>query len=198
MGLNDANHDLHRGLTENLGQNVRFIRDRRSLTQGQLAKLSGIPRSTVANLETGRCNPTLSVLSRLAAALHLSLEELLSEPRAACQLFPRGSLPERTHGKGKEVVLVRKLLPHPIPGMEIDRLELQPGARMIGTPHRPGTHEYLYCESGSISLSVAGETFDLRAGDVAAFPGDQKHSYLNTGSRNSGGFSVVTLAPVRP
>jgi len=187
--------ELLEGLTGNLSRNLRHVRQQRGLTQSRLAGLAELPRSTVANLETGAANPTLSVLARLAAALQLTLEELLSAPRVGCQLFPKGSLPVRTRGREGSVV-VMKLLPHPIPGMEIDRIELQPGARMVGVPHRPGTHEYLCCERGALTLRVAGERFDLKAGDVAAFPGDQAHGYHNPGRGPAVGFSVVTLAPL--
>jgi XRE family transcriptional regulator, regulator of sulfur utilization len=181
-------------LADHLADNLRDQRQRRDLTQKQLAQLAGIPRSTVAQLEVGG-NPTLSVLARLAAALHLSLEELLSAPRARCELFRRGSLPVSVRGRG--MVTVHKLLPDPLPGMEIDRMELEPKARMVGIPHRPGTREYLACERGQIILWASGERFDLEIGDVAAFPGDQAHSYQNDGDVTAIGFSVVTLAPSR-
>jgi transcriptional regulator with XRE-family HTH domain len=183
-------------LTANLANNLRYLRQRRTLTQSQLARLCGVPRSTVANIETGESNPTLSVLARLAGALQLSLEELLSAPRGACELYPRGALPVLRRGR-RGTALVQKLLPHKIPGMEIDRLELQPGDRFSGAPHRPGTQEYLACERGRLTLWVAGDRFDLGVGDVAAFPGDQQHSYHNDGSEPAIGFSVVTLAPLQ-
>ncbi|HKY31401.1 MAG TPA: XRE family transcriptional regulator [Candidatus Polarisedimenticolia bacterium] len=180
-----------------LAANLRYVRQRRSLTQAGLARLSGLPRSTVADAESGLGNPTLGVLSRLSAALQLSVEELLSPPRAQCQLFPKGSLP--LAGRGRDgLAVVQRLLPDPIPGMEIDRIELRPGARMTGVPHRPGTREYLACERGRLTLWAAGERFDLSAGDVAAFQGDQPHSYHNTGRVVAVGFSVVTLAPAFP
>jgi len=80
--------------------------------------------------------------------------------------------------------------------MEIDRMELAPGGRFQGVPHRPGTHEYLCCERGRLVLHVAGERLDLEPGDVAAFAGDQRHSYENRGRAPAVAFSVVTLAPV--
>ena len=191
----DTHDDLLDGLTANLATHLRHVRHQRSLTQGQLAKLCGIPRSTVANLEAGRSNPTLAVLAKLASALQLTLEELLSAPRVGCQLVPAGSLPVKTRGRDG-AVKIHKLLPHPIPGMEIDRFELAPAGRTVGVPHRPGTQEYLCCERGTIRLHVAGEPFELRKGDVAAFPGDQAHSYHNPGSSIAVGYSVVTLSPM--
>jgi transcriptional regulator with XRE-family HTH domain len=182
-------------LAANLAANVRYVRQRRNLTQKQLADLCGLPRSTIGQLETDACNPTLGVLSRLAMALQLSIEELLSTPRARCQLFPRGSLPAGPRGRSGKVQ-VQRLLPDPIPGMEIDRMELQPGGRLTGVPHRPGTREYLACERGKVTLWAAGERYDLTPGDVAAFQGDQAHSYHNEGDVLAIGFSVVTLAPV--
>jgi len=182
-------------LSANLSANLRYIRERRGLTQAGLARLCGVPRSTVAQVEAGSGNPTLAVLSRLAAALQLSIEEILSAPHASCQVFRKGSLPTTARGRDG-AARVQKILPDPIPGMEIDRLELQPGARMTGVPHRPGTREYLACERGHLTLWAAGERFDLSPGDVAAFHGDQAHTYQNMGEVVAVGFSVVTLAPI--
>jgi transcriptional regulator with XRE-family HTH domain len=179
-------------LPSRLGRNIRQLRGARGLTQQQMAKLSGLPRATWANLESGAGNPTLSVLHRVASALQISIEELISPPRSSARLYPRGTLPERRPG----AVSVRKLLPDPIPGTEVDRLELAPTARLTGIPHTPGTREYLTCESGEISLLVAGERWRLTPGDVVAFRGDQKHSYLNEGGKPAVAYSVVILAPL--
>src|SRR5262245_58538546 len=122
-------------LAGNLAANLRYIRERRGLTQVQLAKQAGLPRSTVSQVETGAGNPTLAVLARLARALGVSIEELLSAPHSAVQVFRRGELPVEAKG----LAIVQKLLPDPIFGMEIDRIELAAGARMPGVPHRPGT-----------------------------------------------------------
>ncbi|HVY49327.1 MAG TPA: XRE family transcriptional regulator [Minicystis sp.] len=180
------------GLAERLAKNVKQLRESRSFTQQQIAKIAGVPRATWANLESGAANPTLAILHRVAVALQVSIEELISSPPSACRLYPKGSLPTRAPG----LALVRKLLPDPIPGMEIDRLELAPNARMTGVPHTPGTREYLTCESGELLLVVSGERFTLGPGDVAVFRGDQRHSYANAGARTAVGYSVVVLARV--
>jgi transcriptional regulator with XRE-family HTH domain len=179
-------------LGDRIARNIKQLREARGLTQDQIARLAGVPRATWTNLESGGANPTVSVLHRAAGALQVTIEELLSEPRAACEFFPFGALPMRTQGQAA----VRKLLPHAIPGMEIDRIELPPGGRMPGVPHTPGTREYLTCESGEIVLVAAGERWTLSPGDVLAFRGDQRHSYSNPGPKPSVGYSVVVLARV--
>lgn len=184
-------------LARNLAHNVRYVRERRGLTQQQLAALCGLPRSTVGQLETGAANPTLTVLGKLAFALQLSIEELLSSPHADCQRFAKGTLPVESRGPNG-LATVQKLLPDPLPGMAIDRMALRPGGRFPGAPHRPGTREYLYCERGRLTLYAAGERIDLDEGDVVAFRGDQPHSYQNPGTEPAVGFSVVLLIPGAP
>ncbi|MDQ3032873.1 MAG: helix-turn-helix domain-containing protein [Myxococcota bacterium] len=179
-----------RSLSAVLGENVRQLRGARGLTQAQLAKSAGVPRATWANLESGDANPTLHVLSSVSRALGVTMEELLRPPRAACVFHPRESLPTKRRG----TIAIRHLLPDPVPGSNIDRMELPPGARMTGVPHTPGTREYLTVERGTIVLAAAGERFTLREGDVVAFRGDQRHSYANPSSVETAiGYSVVIL-----
>lgn len=175
---------------ERLGRNVRTLREARGLTQAQLASTAGIPRATWANVESGGANPTLAVLERVASAFQVSLEELVAAPRAEARHYPRGTLPEKVRG----TVRVRKLLPDPIPGTDIDRFEIPPRARMIGVPHTAGTREYLTCEAGEIVLVASGERYALTAGDVVVFRGDQRHSYENPGSKTAVAYSVVLIA----
>jgi transcriptional regulator with XRE-family HTH domain len=183
---------MDEALADRLAKNIRSLRQQRGATQGQLAKLAGVPRATWGHLESGAGNPTLEVLHKVATALQVSLEELLAAPRASARHYPKQSLLQKQRG----TVLVRKLLPDPLPGMEFDRMELPPGARMTGVPHTPGTREYLCCESGNIVLVASGERFTLQQGDVVAFRGDQRHSYENPGARIAVGYSAVLLTPL--
>lgn len=178
-------------VAHNLGRNVRQLRATRGASQEQLARLAGIPRATLANLESGEANPTLAVLRAVALALQVSIEELLAPPRTEGRFYPRDSLPVRRPGQA----VVRRLLPDPIPGAEIERFELPAGGRFSGVPHTPGTREYLTCESGALTLTVAGETWTLGPGDVVSFRGDQRHGYHNPGDTPAAAFSVVVLLP---
>lgn len=174
----------------NLAENVRQLRDGRGMSQAQLAKAAGIPRPTWTNIESGAANPTLAVLLKVAAALHVRLEELLAAPRANGHVFKAEELTVRRRGK----VVIRKLLPEELRGLDIERLELPSGASMIGVPHTPGTREYLTCERGSVELAVRGRTFVLDPGDVVVFAGDQRHGYRNVGRGLAVAHSVVTFA----
>ncbi|ACY17263.1 helix-turn-helix transcriptional regulator [Haliangium ochraceum] len=174
-----------------LAHNVKQLREARGMSQAQIAKLAGIPRPTWSTLERGDGNPTLSVLLRAAAALQVSLEELVAPPRAAARVYRKGSLTVRRRGR----VTVENLLPDPVPGLQLERMHFAPGAGMSGVPHTAGTREYLCCMQGEVQLSAAGDSWTLSEGDVVVFRGDQKHGYRNPGAQPSLAFSVVVLAP---
>lgn len=178
----------------NLAANVRRLREARGLSQQRIAALAGLPRPTWASLESGAANPTLAVLARAAAALQVSIEELIGPPRTAARLFPAAELPARR----RQGATLRALLPESIPGLDVARMELAPGGHLSGIPHTAGTREYLTCESGAIELAASGERYELRPGDALVFRGDQRHSYRNLDARRPAvAISVVCFAPVR-
>ncbi len=159
----------------NLATNIRRLREARSMSQQQMAERSGLPRPTWASLESGAANPTLAVLSKAASALQVSIEELIGAPRNEVELIKAKDVKQKRRGQAK----IKPLVPDALPGLEFSRMELEPGGRMIGVPHKAGTREYLTCETGQVELIVAGDHWLLDEGDMLVFRGDQRHSYRN-------------------
>lgn len=178
-------------VVQNLGKNLEFLRKSRSLTQSKLAQISGIPRTTLSYIESSQGNPSLNILSTLATSLGVSIEELLSPPRPSCLLMKEHDLKRHLRARGQAAVVT--LLPDPIPGLQFERLNLNPSSIMLGIPHSKGTKEYFTCTMGRISISVEGQDYILETGDVLAFPGDRTHSYRNLETRESQGISIVVL-----
>lgn len=189
--MNMADDPMTESAPANLARNLRTLRDAQSLTQHQLAARAGVPRATLAHLETGGGNPTLLVTLRIASALNVTIEELIGPPRATGRLYRKDQLPVRTRAG----VTLAKLLPDPLPGIDLERFALPAGAIFRGVPHAAGTREYLYCERGEIELVASGVAYPLAAGDVVVFRGDQKHSYRNLADGEAVAFSVVLLPP---
>lgn len=175
-----------------LARNLASLRHARALTQGALAKAAAVPRSTIANLESGVGNPSLTVLVKVANALAVPIDELTAAPRAKVRRWPATDVATQTRGRG---VTIRPLVPEPVPEELLTQMDFAPGASMRGTPHLPGTREFFTCLSGRVTIFVAGERFDLDAGDVLGFPGNVAHSYQNADAHAvARGVSVVILA----
>ena len=181
-----------RQAASHLARNLASLRHTRSLTQDALAKAAAVPRSTIANLESGAGNPSLVVLVKVAAALGVPIDELLASPRALVRRWPASEVATRQKGRG---VSIRELVPEPVPDEMMEVMDFEPGAVMGGTPHLPGTREFFTCLDGRVNLMVAGERYALAAGDVLAFPGNLPHSYQNGDAlRRARGISVVVFA----
>jgi transcriptional regulator with XRE-family HTH domain len=68
---------------------IRAIRHRKKLTIQALAKKAGNMSYTfLSNVETGKADPSLSTLKRLASALGVSVSELVKDPPAAPKRRP--------------------------------------------------------------------------------------------------------------
>lgn len=178
---------------QHLAANLQALRRAKNLSQQALSRSADMPRSTITHIESGQGNPSLNNLCRLASALGVSIEELLARPRDQVTLLPAEEVPVLQRAGGK--ALLHKLMPDRVRGIEIDRLELAPGASMGGHPHIEGSKEYLMVLAGEMRVSVAGAEYRAKRGDVLAFPGDQRHGYRNTGRGAATALSVVLPLP---
>jgi XRE family transcriptional regulator, regulator of sulfur utilization len=183
-------------MTENaiadyIAQNIRQLKLIRNMTQEELVKISGVPKPTWNNLESGTANPTVSVLAKVASALQVSVEELISPPKTQARHFSADS----DEGGQNGSAVIRRVLPFRLLGLEIDRLELPPGSELTGTPHSLGTMEYVVCETGRVELIVLEDVYELSPGDVVVIQGDLEHTYANREQDVAVAYSAVVVGP---
>jgi len=183
----------HNSASRYLAINLLALRKKKGLSQDRLSELADIPRSTITHMESGDGNPSLTNLCKLAAALGISIEELLSRPRNECTLLKAAEVPVLSRSAGK--VRLHKLMPDTVRGIEIDKVEIQGSSSMGGRPHVQGSKEYLMTLAGEVIVSVDGDDYTVATGDVLAFPGDQRHAYRNSKSRPAVALSVVLPMP---
>ena len=62
---------------ENIAMRIKILRKRQKINQEELAARSGISRGYLARLETGRHDPTITTLEKLAKALKVPVGKLL-------------------------------------------------------------------------------------------------------------------------
>ena len=61
-----------------LPERISYLRERRNLTQGELAKAANVSQSTIAHIENGNKDPSLSTLKKIAEALDVHMAVLFS------------------------------------------------------------------------------------------------------------------------
>ena len=62
---------------QKLGANIKRIRTKKKMTQGDICRKLDMDRSYMSAIENGKKNVTLAVLEKLAGALDVSVDELL-------------------------------------------------------------------------------------------------------------------------
>ena len=68
-------------IKKRFGGNVRKLREAKGWSQEDLAEASSLHRTYVSGIERGVRNPTLTIVLRLANALHATPAELLAREK---------------------------------------------------------------------------------------------------------------------
>ncbi|OGH14673.1 MAG: DNA-binding protein [Candidatus Levybacteria bacterium RIFCSPHIGHO2_01_FULL_37_33] len=64
-------------ISSKLGQNMKRIRTKKNMSQGDIARALEVDRGYISNIESGKKNLTLATIQKLANALGVSADELL-------------------------------------------------------------------------------------------------------------------------
>ncbi len=164
-----------------VGRRVRALRRERGLSLDQLAERSGVSVSMLSTVERGQKVPSILVMGQIATALDTSIGRLVEAqgaPRVVVLRAGKQRIVKDPRG------IERRSLSPVLPGIEFElvRLTLAPGVD-AGTfpPHHAGSREYLAVETGTLTLTLAGTEYVLRAGDSLYHDGDCAHGYRNDG-----------------
>ncbi len=148
-----------------------------------LALRAGVSKGTLVQIEQGRANPGISTLCRLAAALDVSVADLVAPPGIGAQVVTvvRSTASRRlwTGPNGGAAVLLAGTTGPDM--LEIWDWELRPGERFEAAVHGPGTRELLHVTAGILALEVDGTTHLIAAGSSAIALTDRPHAYANAG-----------------
>ena len=145
-----------------LAQNLKRMREARGLSQASLAEHSGVPRPTIAHLESGQANPTLHVVLRVARALGISVDGLVDAGEAAVVIASPRQLPTKKSGRVKRVQVAGGAV---FRDGEVERIVVREGGRFTITPE--AAPEILVCERGVFHLEAGGLEVELEEEQVA-------------------------------
>jgi transcriptional regulator with XRE-family HTH domain len=184
-----ARQDL---IASQVAERVRAGRAQRGWTLDQLAARSGVSRRLLVGIEQTDANPSLSTLLKLAAALGVSLTELLDDQS---QDRPVGLVTQ-----GEAITLwstdagsLARLLVSRGP-LELWAWTLEPGERRDSNAHRREAVELLAVHDGNLTLEVGEDRIEVPAGDSAWFDATHPHAYSNQTAAPTT-FTLVVLEP---
>jgi transcriptional regulator with XRE-family HTH domain len=162
-----------------IGAQLKGLRSDAKLSLEQLSKRSRVSRGMLSQIELGRSVPTITVLSRIAAAFDLPPAVFLTaEKSGRGEVLKRNDADVLTSPDGKFVS--RALFPFGrARRVEFYELTLSPGCHYISDAHQAGTTENMVVASGTVEVEAAGEKHLIKSGDSVHFIADQIHAYSN-------------------
>ncbi|HEX9857589.1 MAG TPA: helix-turn-helix domain-containing protein [Paracoccaceae bacterium] len=163
--------DIH----DRLAASLRDARKARGLSLDAVAKLSGVSRSMVSQIERGESSPTVATLWNLTQALQVDFAGLLEgHPAPGIEVIRAFAAPV-IDGRG-EGLRIRILSPAEAVGEhEVYELTFAPGGRLVSEPHSPGCREHLTVIEGAILVASGDEESTLGPGDTARYRADRPH-----------------------
>ncbi len=68
---------MKKDISKKLGANIKRIRTEKGMTQGDICRALDLDRGYVSSLESGKRNPTLTMIEKVAGALGVTSDKLL-------------------------------------------------------------------------------------------------------------------------
>lgn len=168
-------------MNQTVAKNIRRLREERKLSMDELAKLSGVSKSMLAQIERGEGNPTVSTLWKLSNGMKVPFDALTVRPRAAYEIVKTAEVQPLLEDGGR----VRNYSIFPDDEnrrFAVYYLELEPGSYWQSEPHLRGTTEFITVFCGALEVEAGGRRFAVAEGEHLRFKGDTAHSYRNTGA----------------
>lgn len=174
-----------------VGYRIRKARGSHDMSLSDLARRSGVAKSTLSDLEAGRGNPTLATLNGIARAMHVAAADLIGGPQGPLILGV-----ERRDDAGRPEANREPLDGFRAAGhVEVYELDYPLGSRDAFDAHAPGAVEHVMIHSGRMRVGPITEVVELEPGDAVTYRAHVDHIMEPIDGRASGQLIVSYPAP---
>ncbi|WP_449371930.1 helix-turn-helix domain-containing protein [Arthrobacter psychrolactophilus] len=159
-----------------IGSRIRAARQKQRLTIEQVADATGLTKGFLSRVERDLTSPSVASLVTMCQVLSVSIGDLFAAPETfLCREGegPRISL-------GGEGIVERLLTARSERRVQILSATIEPFGRGESELYAVDCDvDVLHVISGELTLIMAQESYDLKAGDTLSFPGREPHSWEN-------------------
>jgi transcriptional regulator with XRE-family HTH domain len=177
-----------------IAENLKKLREERKLSLDHVARLSGVSKSMIGQIERGEVNPTVSTIWKLANGLKISFTQLMSRPEADIELVDQSDIQPLIEDQGR----FRNYPVFPFDSerrFEMYLLEIDRGGSLDAETHPQGAQEFITVFSGELTVTTDNRNFIVKKGNSIRFKADGPHSYRNS-SHEICSLSMVIYYPI--
>ncbi|MFN3935939.1 MAG: helix-turn-helix domain-containing protein [Gemmobacter sp.] len=169
--------DIH----DRLAASLRAARKARGLSLDAVARLSGVSRSMVSQIERGESSPTVATLWNLTQALQVDFAGLLETREPPGIEVTHADDAPTIAGRGTGVLIRILSPPESVGRHEVYDLRFESGGRLESEPHAPGCREFLTVVDGRVAVASGPDEALLGPGDIARYAADRSHAIIARG-----------------
>lgn len=170
-------------LSGQLGATVQRLRKAYNLSLSDLSLQSGVAKSIISQIERNETNPTLATIWRLAKALDVSIERVLTAAEDApfLEKTSKADTPILLSDDGKCRLAIIGWI-KTVEWLQVYEFSADPGGVLESEAHRRGSVECLSLRAGELEVEVAGVKESVKHGETLRYRCDRPHVIRNLGA----------------
>ncbi|MFS2222614.1 XRE family transcriptional regulator [Pantoea sp. B65] len=169
-------------VSEAVSRSIKQQRKQQKLSLDELSRRAGVSKGMLVEVEKGAANPSIAILCKIAAALGLSVADIVNVTSApAAHLIESQHIP--TLWTGEKGGSARLLAGTSGPDMiELWRWQMFPGELFTSAGHPQGTFELFHVEQGVLKVKIGDSELTVPEGCSAVAKTDVAHQYASDSS----------------
>ena len=173
-----------------IGERLRDIRSKLNISLDDAAKMTGVSKPMLGQIERGQSTPTITTLWKIATGLKTPLSSFLQERQSEYTVIKISDEVSVTEDEGR--MRAYTMFPYdPIRSMEVFFIEFDAGCHHASEKHSDGVEEYIMVLSGKLHLVINGKEVVVQKNEAIRFEADVPHEYNNPFSEGCSAYNII-------
>jgi transcriptional regulator with XRE-family HTH domain len=177
-----------------LADNLRSIREKRSLSLDKLSEMTGVSKSMLRQIEIDQSSPTIATIWKIANGLRVPFTALLKKEaqKTTLRAFKEGT-PLTGDSRGYRLYPLIEFSPER--SFELYYVEIEPQAALGADPHQGNAEEHVFVLKGQIEITVESEIHRVVSESFISFQANHAHRYRNPGDKKAAAIMLISYMP---
>ena len=173
-----------------IGERLRDIRSKLNISLDDAAKMTGVSKPMLGQIERGQSTPTITTLWKIATGLKTPLSSFLQERQSEYTVIRISDEVSVTEDDGR--MRAYTMFPYdPIRSMEVFFIEFDAECHHASEKHSDGVEEYIMVLSGKLQLVINGKEVVVQKNEAIRFEADVPHEYNNPFSEGCSAYNII-------
>lgn len=165
-------------ISKDIGEKLKSIRKEMNMSLDTAAKLTGVSKAMLGQIERGESAPTVLTLWKISTGFKVSLSHLISSSNAESTIVNVDDI--EPIQQSEDGMFLYNIFPFdPVSGFDYYKIVIKPDGRHESIPHPNVEKEYIVVLEGTLEMTVNDSVFNIKKGQAFSFNGNASHCYAN-------------------